>query len=172
MIIPRDVAQPTRGRAPAPSARTLFQMADHNSYETQEIKESAYMQQNNDTTVHQQLYTSSDDNVLDIVGDNHLSAKNKPILLSLYSESSKDADFASLWQKTSSILSSNPTPEIEIDFTGISFLYNKEFDYLEKIRSIITTPGGRLTIVHCDPEVVSLMNNHPNLIKIIEEKIL
>lgn len=95
------------------------------------------------------------------------SAGSERIILTLYSNLIKDADFHMLWKNISAILQTNSNPLIAIDFTDINFLYEKEMDYLEKINYLITKQGGSLTLINCDNDLQTLLNRKQPLKSIV-----
>lgn len=97
------------------------------------------------------------------------SAEDHYIILQLYSESAKDADFESLWKKVSVLLQSVDTSDIGIDFTGINFLYNKEINWLIKIYQITSNLNKRIHLLNCDEELVSILSNNMQLKPLIQK---
>lgn len=88
--------------------------------------------------------------------------------LPLYSDTTKDADFQTLWKNITLILQNNSGAHISIDFSHINFLYDKEMDYLEKMNYLIANQRGRLSLVHCEQELLALIDRKPHLRTIIE----
>lgn len=88
--------------------------------------------------------------------------------LPLYSDTTKDADFQTLWKNITLILQNNSGAHISIDFSHINFLYDKEMDYLEKMNYLISNQRSRLSLVHCEQELLALIDRKPHLRTIIE----
>ncbi|MBN1307050.1 MAG: hypothetical protein JXA18_03975 [Chitinispirillaceae bacterium] len=83
--------------------------------------------------------------------------------LKLYSETTRDADFQTLWKKINGIFHTRQNPSILIDLSGINFMYDNEMDYLEKIKYLIIGRGGSFGFINCDRELLTLFNNRPEL---------
>ncbi len=88
-------------------------------------------------------------------------------IIPLYSKASQDADFSSLWKKLTQVLERSPDADIQVDFKNILFLYEKEIEYLCKIYETVTLRKGRLSFIHCSPELISILNKEPRLKNII-----
>jgi len=98
----------------------------------------------------------------------HPPAVQQEIIVRLYSEATKDADFQTLWKNISIILQQQPQSKISIDLSEINFLYEKEMDYLVKINYLITRQGGSLSLIHCEKDLTSLINRKEHLGSIIK----
>ncbi|MBN1577673.1 MAG: hypothetical protein JW913_14030 [Chitinispirillaceae bacterium] len=91
-------------------------------------------------------------------------------ILKLYSETTKDADFQTLWKKINGIFQTRQNPYILIDLAGINFMYDNEMDYLEKIKYLLTGRGGSFGFINCDRELLMLFDNRPQLHSIVKQK--
>jgi len=60
-------------------------------------------------------------------------------------------------------LETSPNAHIQIDFKNILFLYDKEMEYLLKIYRTIELKKGKLSFIHCGPELILILNNEPQL---------
>ncbi len=106
-------------------------------------------------------------------GSTNLSTAHYPsddIVLKLYSDSTRDADFQILWKTITDTFQTRQDPHIIIDMASINFMYDKEMDYLEKINYLLTGQGGLLTFINCDRELLTLFNNRPRLRSIVNQK--
>jgi hypothetical protein len=97
---------------------------------------------------------------------------DQPAVLKLFSDSSKDADFRILWQNVNHILNDQQSPHITIDFNQIHFIYEKEMEYLEKMYYLIAGQGGSLSLINCDEELITLLNNNTLLRSIVKNKVV
>ena len=91
-----------------------------------------------------------------------------PWLLRLYSGATKDADFQLLWKNINEILQSQPSAAITVDLSGINFMYEKEMEYLEKIKYLLTGQGGSILLINCDAELLELFHQHPQLRALVQ----
>ena len=91
-------------------------------------------------------------------------------ILKLYSETTRDADFQTLWKEITAIFQARQRPSIILDLAGINFMYDKEMDYLEKIKYLLAGQGGSFGFINCDNELRALFNNRPELQSIIQQK--
>lgn len=109
--------------------------------------------------------------ILDVVGEEHnADLTAAPITLGLYSETTKDADFQQLGKNLSEILNQLRQPKIQINFSGINFIYDNEMDYLEKMYYLIAGRGGSFSLVNCDRELMPLIGSRPLLRSITKQK--
>jgi hypothetical protein len=90
-----------------------------------------------------------------------------PVVLRLYSEATHDADFQALWKNLSALFETNPSPRVVIDLSGINYMYDKEMDYLEKIKYLSAGRNGSLEFIHCDRELRTLLSRRPELSSIV-----
>lgn len=115
--------------------------------------------------------TEPDVDVLATVSEQPLPYQTRNTFLPLYSESAKDADFGTLWKNISATLQSKDKTEINIDFTGINFLYDKELEYLFKIYQVVSSTGRHIHFMNCDLELITIIiNKYPQLGLLIQKK--
>ena len=100
------------------------------------------------------------------------TSQQNSCILKLYSETTRDADFQTLWKEITAQLQTRQHPYIIIDLAGINFMYDKEMDYLEKIKQLLTGQGGSLGFINCDHEILVLFDNRPQLRSIVQQKAL
>jgi len=120
---------------------------------------------------HDSTKSSSDADIMDVVAEEQVpSAINNDdtIVIPLYSESTKDTDFRSAWQRVTEALEVNKGTNITFDMHNIGFLYGKELQYLEKIHQLIMMQKRTLMLINCDTELVTTLHNSPNLTDLIE----
>lgn len=102
-------------------------------------------------------------------GKNGADPYGSNIVLHLYSDLKKDADFAAAWQQLAQFLPSSPSPAVTIDFTRVMFLYEKEIGYLNGIFDMVTQQKGSLILNNLDPELKNLLSKDKRLSSIIKD---
>jgi hypothetical protein len=101
--------------------------------------------------------------VLDVVDESAAAPRSGAITLTLFSNAKKDTDFAAAWQRLAQVLPDHQNPRIDIDFSNVMFLYDRELQYLEKFRDVILRAGGTVAFVNCEAELMSILRKSPLL---------
>jgi hypothetical protein len=104
-----------------------------------------------------------DSDVLDVVSEGGPSYAAGRYVIPLYSDASKDADFAAAWRSLTEIMTTTVQPEIAIDFSSVQFLYEKELLYLVKMCQIVTGQQGTIIFINCDHELTPFIKSRPDL---------
>ncbi len=109
-----------------------------------------------------------EDDVLDVVDEPTTVPPQQPVnnnvlSIPLYSQSSKDADFALLWKTLTEALDKSRNLHVTIDFSNILFLYEKEIEYLLKIHQIATIKGARLSFSNYSQELAQIISQDTTL---------
>lgn len=86
-----------------------------------------------------------------------------PVVIPVYSDTKKDADFVAAWESFTSILPRLSSPDMQIDLAGVLFLYEEEIKYLEEMKRLVDDSGGNLGITNCHQELQPVILNHPTL---------
>lgn len=162
--------QPPVFRSPSPSNSAPHEYPDH--YET--VSQVNRSQKLPDNRLQPSIET--DKFSLPPVGSDNssdaITMQQHACILKLYSETTKDADFQTLWKEITAQLQTRQNPHIIIDLAGINFMYDKEMDYLEKIKCLLAGRGGSLGFINCDHELLALFDNRPQLRSIVQQKAL
>jgi len=113
--------------------------------------------------------------VLDIVDDGERLAPDVPeeadtIEIMLFSPIKKDTDFAGAWKKLTETLPGAPGAQVRINFKNVMFLYDKELQYLDKIRSVVLKENGSLTFINCHPELRPIIAASPRLAPLLHNR--
>jgi hypothetical protein len=132
------------------------------NFNTYDIPEQIGLSDNKNNDYENNQYRKSSNDVLDVVSDPQ-NLSSEPVILPLFSEFNKDADFKTLWSRLSDLLRSNKNAHIFIDFNNIHFLYEKELDYLEKICHLTVAQGNRLSFANYDNELLNIIKKRPLL---------
>jgi hypothetical protein len=90
------------------------------------------------------------------------------IEIMLFSSIKKDTDFPAAWKNLSAKLPLTPSPRVVLDFKNVMFLYEKELQYLDKIRDIVNKENGTIEFINCHPELQSIIFTHPALAHFIQ----
>ena len=120
-------------------------------------------------------YTVNGGDVLDVVEEQQTDAaseqmERKSMTIPLYSQSGKDADFKALWRTLITALEETVGLHANIDFKNIMFLYEKEIEYLRKIKQTVEMQNGTLLFVNCSKELEPILNNDPALCTLIKRE--
>lgn len=120
-------------------------------------------------------YTDNNGDVLDVVDEQQTAAASEQmeqqnITIPLYSQSGKDADFRTLWRTLIQAIEETEGLHVNIDFTNIMFLYEKEIEYLRKIKQTVELQNGILSFINCSKELEPILNNDPTLCTLIKRE--
>ena len=111
--------------------------------------------------------------VLDVVDknsppDSQFPFMNDSIEIVLFSETKKDTDFVSAWKELSSHLVVASQPQVVINLRNVMFLYEKELNYLEKIKDIVEKARGSVKFINCHDELLSILSKRPALARLLK----
>ncbi|MDD5673404.1 MAG: hypothetical protein PHC61_04520 [Chitinivibrionales bacterium] len=85
------------------------------------------------------------------------------ISIPLYSLSKKDADFEQAFNFFNATVPANPGTTIAIDFEHIMFMYEKELDYLEKMKTLAQQHRNNIVFVNCHAELKAVLQSRGDL---------
>ena len=91
------------------------------------------------------------------------------IKVPLYSGTIHDADFAGLRRLLTDALPAMSNPTVQIDFTNILYLYDKELDYLEGILALVQQHGGTMTFIDCSDDLKQALAAKPDLAGMVRD---
>jgi hypothetical protein len=103
--------------------------------------------------------------VMDVVGEggNEPAPPDDIIRIAVYSDEKKDADF----QKVSQILKTefplHQSPSVILDFSQVTFIYEKEVEYLTRLTTYASGRRMPLLFVNCDRELLAAISRYPSL---------
>ena len=120
-------------------------------------------------------FTVDGGDILDVVEEQQTDAaseqmEQKSMTIPLYSQSGKDADFKALWRTLIQALEETEGLHANIDFKNIMFLYEKEIEYLRKIKQTVEMQNGTLSFINCSKELEPILNNDPALCTLIKRE--
>jgi len=91
------------------------------------------------------------------------------VLIKLFSNAKKDADFPAAWKELAEKLQTMPQPEVHLDLKNILFLYPKEIKYIEQFLQVVIKSGRTMQLVNCQQELRYILQNTPALASCINE---
>lgn|GEM_PF-5791783 len=90
------------------------------------------------------------------------------VLIPLYSQTSRDADYHTAWQIMSETVQRVPHPYFLIDFNGIIQITKRELGYLEHFAHTAAQYGGYMALVNCQPQVAAVIQANPTLAPLVQ----
>ncbi len=87
-------------------------------------------------------------------------------VLSLFSQRMKDADFTGLWESFKSLVGDEGNVAVQIDFTNVLFVYDREAGWLRQIVEIAGQRGCRISFTSLSNELRAQMAAWPDLAKL------
>jgi hypothetical protein len=91
------------------------------------------------------------------------------VIIKLFSNAKKDADFPAAWKELIEKLQTAQQPVVHLDMKNILFLYPKEIKYIEQFLQVVAKSGRTMQLVNCQQELRYILQNTPPLALCINE---
>lgn len=92
-----------------------------------------------------------------------VSGTGHTILIPLFSKARKDADFLNAWRILAEKLPAISNPRVILDFSNVLFLYQKELEYLRRMKETVEHAGGSMSFANCQQELIYILQGIPSL---------
>jgi hypothetical protein len=111
--------------------------------------------------------SSSDDLQAEDAAYRQSPAVKNGVVIPLFSPVVGGADFNRLYQSLVEIMKNRRDPQIAFDCAGIQALSDQELDYMEKLYRSLLSHKRSLVLVHCNDQLVALLQRKPLIAAIV-----
>jgi hypothetical protein len=116
---------------------------------------------------------AADSDIMAVVEDDggQIATQSPTLLLQVYSETHKDADFEQLSKEFQNRFQTSNASQVLLDFSRVIFLYEKELGYLEQLAAFLHGRGTQLLFINAAAELTQLLKTRPTLFECIRDTV-